>query len=112
MKRGLKLSMQKRFTLIELPAVRERRATPFTLIELLVVIAIIAILAGMMLPALGHAKELSRRIACLNNQRQVAIAFLSFADDDDDDLPQMGVTSSASTGAFENVQTVAEVVAT
>lgn len=85
------------------------RNSGFTLIELLVVIAIIAILAALLLPVLAKAKIAAKKAPCMSNQRQLAVTWVLYATDNNDQLVANGITRNSVTtklwvqGAFYHV---------
>jgi len=83
------MDKQRGFTSLEMKisnGVSKRFLTGFTLIELLVVIAIIALLLALLMPALDRARELARRSVCSGNLKDLALAWIMYADDNDGSL--------------------------
>jgi prepilin-type processing-associated H-X9-DG protein len=87
--------------------IRIQRAGAFTLVELLVVIGIIAVLIGILLPALSRAREQSRRTACLSNLRTVGQGMLMYANAHRDRLPNRNPLGTAYDWAAVNAVLVA-----
>jgi prepilin-type N-terminal cleavage/methylation domain-containing protein/prepilin-type processing-associated H-X9-DG protein len=82
------------------PLAHQRRRAAFTLIELLVVIAIIAILAGLLLPALSNAKAKGSQAACLNNLRQLQTAWTMYVGEHDNIMPENKMTGTGMLGCM------------
>src|SRR5689334_6982714 len=78
-------------------SMRQRRNKPgFTLIELLVVIAIIAILAAILFPVFGRARENARKASCMSNLKQIGLGFMQYAQDYDGWTPGTSIQLATS----------------
>jgi prepilin-type N-terminal cleavage/methylation domain-containing protein len=74
-------------------AIRHPKLTAFTLIELLVVVAVIAVLISILVPSLQDAKDQAVQVTCMSNLKQVYMAYLYYAQDNDNELPRKNVNA-------------------
>ena len=91
---------------LKMPTTRARPSVAFTLVEILVIIAVIGLLAALLLPALGRAKESARATACLSNLRQVGTALQLYVQDHDNRLPVMYDALISTNGPSTNTATI------